>query len=154
MTALGADTAATIHVVNALNATAATAGGDGDETAANGATIDLAGLGSRFNGAAFAVRANATLAESETLTLAAKIEDSADGSNWADLVASASVLTLTGGAGGSTEAGIGVVGVDLRSADRYIRVVATPDLSASGTDTASVDAVCVLTGGDVLPVTA
>ena len=64
------------------------------------------------------------------------------------------MLTLTGDTGGSTEAGVGVVGADLRSARRYVRVVATPDLSAADTDTASIDAVAVLYGADELPVAA
>lgn len=154
MTALAADIAALCHVVNALNATAATAGGTGDATAANGATIDLAATTTRYNSVAFLVRANATLAEGETLTLAAKIEDSADGSDWDDLVAAATVLTLAGATGGATEAGVGVLGADLRSARRYLRVVATPDLSAADTDTAGIDAVAILCGADELPVAA
>lgn len=91
MTALGCDPAGTLTFVNALNATAATAGGTGDEDAANGAGIDLAGLPARFNGAAFVVRANATLAQGKKLTVSAKIQDSANGTTWADLVAAAPV---------------------------------------------------------------
>lgn len=154
MTALGCDPAGTLTFVNALNATAATAGGSGDNTAANGAGIDLAGLPARFNGAAFAIRANATLAQGKKLTVTAKIQDSANGTTWADLVAAATVLTLVGGTGGTTEAGVGVIGGDLRTARRYVRVVVTPDLDATATDTASVDAVCVLSGADELPAAA
>jgi len=65
------------------------------------------------------------------------IETSPDNANWTTEVASATLLTLTGGAGGSTEVGIAKVGCRLDKKDvRYVRVKATPNLNATDTDTA------------------
>ena len=55
------------------------------------------------------------------------------------------ILTLTSAAGG-TEVGVGTLGYDLSRARRYVRIQATPDLSATGTDTASICGVAVFGG--------
>lgn len=137
--------------VYALAATNATAGGAGDATAANGATIDTTAFATRYNAVAFQIGARGTLGAAATLTVAAKIQTSANGSDWTDATAAATVLTLTGGAGGTTETGVGVVGLDLAFAQRYLRVVATPDLSAADTDTATIFGLAVFGGAEALP---
>lgn len=120
------------------------AGGTGDNTEITGATINLMTLDARPTSVVFEVFGRSVLAAAATLVIAAEIEYSADGSNWSDLVASATVLTLTGGGGGSTELGVGRIGVDLIQANvNYIRIKMTPNLSAANTDTAEVSAVAV-----------
>ncbi len=129
----------------ALDETNATAGGTGDATAANGITLDLTAIADPAS-VVFEVWARATLADTKSLTVAAKIEHAVTGSgDWADYVASSTILTLTS-SGGSTEKGVGRIGADLRQANRYIRVTVTPDLSATGTDTATLTAVAVFGG--------
>lgn len=122
------------------------AGGTGDNTEIVGATINLATLAARPASVVFEVFGRAVLAASATLVITAEIEQSVDGTNWSstDLVASATVLTLTGGGGGSTELGVGRIGADLiQDGVNYIRIKMTPNLSAANTDTAEVSAVAV-----------
>ncbi|MBP2302529.1 hypothetical protein J2850_005268 [Azospirillum picis] len=137
----------------ALPATSATAGGAGDGTAANGVTIDLTALpgGVRAESIAFLIGAKATLAATKTLTVAARILTSPDGSVWTEAVASASILVLTGGAGGTTEAGTGRIGISLEYCKQFVRMEVTPDLSATATDTASLFGLAVFGGADRLP---
>ncbi len=123
------------------------AGGTGDNTEITGATLNLASLAGRPASVVFEIIGRGVLAAAATLVIAAELESSADGSTWEDLVASATVLTLTGGGGGSTELGVGRIGVDLIKEDvNYIRVKMTPNLSAANTDTAEVAAVAVFGG--------
>ena len=120
------------------------AGGTGDNTEIVGATINLATLAARPASVVFEIVGRGVLAATATLAIAAELEYSADGSTWADLVASATVLTLTGGAGGSTELGVGRIGADLIQENvNYVRIKMTPNLSAANTDTAEVAAVAV-----------
>ncbi|HJV75349.1 MAG TPA: hypothetical protein VJ654_14075 [Noviherbaspirillum sp.] len=152
MKSLGRDLAAEIAAAYAAAATSATAGGTGDNTEVTGVTIDLLSLSTRYESLCFALAATATLAATKTLTVAAKIEhgDASDMSDAADLVASATVLTLTGATGGSTETGTAKVGVSLEYAKRYVRIKFTPDLSATGTDTAVVQSVALFGGASKL----
>ena len=55
-------------------------------------------------------------------------------------------------AGGSTETGVAVMRVDLSGVKQYFRCAVTPDLSASGTDTATFGAMFVLGGLQNMPV--
>jgi hypothetical protein len=134
--------------------TAATAGGAGDNTAITGATID------RFEKAGIPLNAQivvlwtATLAATKTLTLkTVKVQDSADGSNWADFATYTDPgVVATGPTGGATLSGATEIpGVDLSSARRYVRLLFTPDLSATATDTALVVGMFNLAGYDRLP---
>lgn len=146
------DPAAISHGVYALASTSATAGGSGDATEVNGATINTAALTARPNGVVFFVPVTATLAQAETITLTANLQDSADGSTWADITTPAVLLTLTGGSGGSTETGCVKLGFDVSRARQYLRVQATPNLSAANTDTAVMGAgTAVFTGLDTAP---
>ena len=139
--------AETTPIAFALTPTSATAGGSGDNTAANGKSIDVTGFeAGRVESVAFLIGATATLAATKTLTVTAKIQTSDDGSTWTDAKAAATVLALTGATGGSTETGVGKIGVSLEYCGKYVRVVATPDLSASGTDTASIFGTAIFGG--------
>ena len=80
--------------------------------------------------------------------MAGLIEYSADNSTWATLVASATLLTLTGQSGGSTETGVALMGADLvQSNVNYVRFKATPNLSRGATDTMNVGASVAIFGG-------
>lgn len=148
MNSLGRDIASEIAAAYAAASTSATAGGGGDNTEVTGVTIDLLALDTRYESICFVLSATSTLAATKTLTVAAKIETSDDSgmSGATDLVASSTVLTLTGAAGGSTERGTAKVGASLEYAGRYVRIKFTPDLSATGTDTAVVQSVALFGG--------
>lgn len=124
------------------------AGGTGDNTEIVGPAINLAALAARPASVVFEVFGRGVLAATATLAIAAELEYSADGStNWTDLVASSTVLTLTGGSGGTTELGVGRIGADLIQENvNFIRIKMTPNLSAANTDTAEVSAVAVFSG--------
>jgi hypothetical protein len=120
-----------------------TAAGTGDNTLITGDTINLQTLAARPASVVFEIAGRAVLAATKTLVITALVEASIDGTTWTTLVASATVLTLTSSAG-STEVGVGRIGVDLIQADlNYIRLKATPDLNNTATDTAIVAAVAV-----------
>lgn len=132
--------------------TSATAGGTGDNTSVVGATLDRAALGLPLC-AEVGVFFSATLAATKTLSITAlKVEDSADGSTWADYaVLTAPGVVATGPTGGGTVSGQATSGVNLSGARKYIRVTHTPDLSATGTDTATTVAIAVLAGFTPIP---
>lgn len=124
----------------------ATAGGTGDNTEITGATIDRLGYASCQVVAA----AKTTLGASETLKFALTLQESEDGSTWdtAKVVyATTTVKTgaVTNGLCQKTS------DIDLSGRKRYIRFNLTPNLSASGTDTAVVSCTVTLGGASVLP---
>lgn len=134
----------------------ATAGGTGDATEADGAYAD------RFDDASgmamsakLVIGYTATLAQDATLTIAANIQDDADGAGaGVDFgEALAATVVATGGAGGSTERGAIELDFDLSSAERYLRSQITPNLSAANTDTCVVWAVWVFFGAGKAPMT-
>ncbi len=127
-------------------ANAVTAGGSGDATQVTGITIDRMSAfqnGSMPGSAVFAVVGETTLASSQTLTIAYTIEHSSDNSTWSTYqsATAATVATATGDVNFE-------IAVDLNSAHRYVRLKYTPDLSASGTDTAALRAVGWFAGFD------
>jgi hypothetical protein len=128
----------------------AVAGGTGDATEVDGPEFDRLG----YRSCAVYLLYSATLAEDETLSLAANLQDSATtGTGYADYgTALASAVVATGDTGGSTETGATKVGdFDLTTANRYMRLQFTPDLSAANTDTSDVIGVVILGGKDVNP---
>jgi hypothetical protein len=127
---------------------AITAAATGDNTQIVGDTIDLTALDARPSSVVFDIPVRATLAEDKTCIVTGLIEKSADGATWATLLASTTLLTLTGDTGGSTEKGVARLGADLIESDcNYIRFKATPDLNASGTDTMTIGGVVATFGG-------
>lgn len=132
----------------------ATAGGAGDATAVAGIAIDRLAGNIPLN-AEILLAFTATLAATKTLSIGTvKVEQSADGANWDATAYKAFTdpgIVATGQAGGSTEKGVVKLQVDLRSAKRFVRFGFTPDLSASGTDTATAVAIWNLAGFDRLP---
>jgi hypothetical protein len=135
------------HFARAATA-AITAAGAGDNTEITGDSINLSSLASRPSSVVVEIPVTATLAATETCIVVGELEKSVDGSTWSDLVASATLLTLTGASGGSTEKGVARIGADLIQSDaNYIRFKATPDLSRAGTDTMQVGAAVAVFGG-------
>lgn len=133
-----------------------TAAGSGDNTEADGAYADRYDSASGIaKSAKLVIGYRAVLAAGETLSIAANIQDDADGAgagtDYGDAYASA--VVATGDSGGSTEQGVIELDFDLGSAERYVRSQITPDLSASGTDTAVVWAMWVFFGADKAPMT-
>ena len=138
-----------IALVAASAAVTATAGGTGDATAVTGASIDRASHKMPLS-AAFGIAFETVLSASATLSItSAKLQHSADGSTWADFLTFDAPGVVATGAG--TVDGIVKLDADVSTANRYLRLVWTPDLSASGTDTLKAQALAVLAGGNVLP---
>ncbi len=148
MTVQNRNIGALIKTVRAIANTALTAAGSGDNTAVTGAIIDRALIGSPLTGV-LAIPYTATLAEGETLTLTYTVAEGAESDlSDAATLKTAAVVVATGGAGGSTETGCLEVDLNLSAAGRYVRANVTPDLSASGTDTAAISGVIITAGAD------
>jgi len=147
---LGRDIGEEILVKSASVVTAVTAGGSGDATEVDGTSIQRSALGSMYESVKVVVHGVTTLQAAETLSVAANLQDSADGSSWADFgtaVASAVVAT-----GVTTAAGFeSTYDFDIRAARDYVRVQFTPSISTADTDTASIGAVMVLGGATEYP---
>ena len=127
----------------------ATAGSTGDATEADGAYVDrFATASGMAMSAKLIIGFTATLAEGATLSIAANIQDDADGSGTGTDygTAYASTVVATGGSGGSTVRDTIELDFDLGSAERYIRSQTTPNLSAANTDTCVVWSTWVLFG--------
>jgi hypothetical protein len=142
-----------IKSICAAAVTALTAAGTGDNTAVTGDIIDRAAYSNPLS-MSLVLAFTAVLAATKTLTFkTVKIQSGAasDGSDMADFA----VLETTGtvfATGAGTIDGQAEYDVDLAGAGRYIRVLFTPDLSNTATDTATVAAVVVLGGADTLPI--
>jgi hypothetical protein len=131
---------------------ALTAAGSGDATTVTGQTIDREGFagGSLPNSAEIAVLFAATLASGKTLSVTFDVQDSLDGTTFADYATSAALVAATGPSGGGTVKGQLEFPVSLGSARRYVRLLFLPDLSATGTDTAVAIAAGFFAGFDRL----
>jgi len=147
---LGRDLEGSLYALSAAAITVVTAGGGADAVAQTGLTINRASLANDFQSLAFAVALDAALASSETAIVTAKIEDSADGSSWADLVASETIATVTDATNG--ENGAGQIGVDLTTARQYVRIEITVTMSAGLTDTCTFAALALFAGARDLPI--
>jgi hypothetical protein len=136
----------TTKAVTAYKTTALTAAGSGDNTEITGNSIDLLG----YTSLEIVTHYTTTLTASQTLSLLTKYETSSNGSDWNTAVTlQASTVVKTG----AVTAGDGVHALSLVTGHlpRYIRFKVTPDLSHSGTDTASVCGVAILGGAQVIP---
>lgn len=143
MASLGRDISHELIAKYAFASTAVTAAGSGDATEIVGLTIDTQALPTKAESVAFLVSVLASLTATKNITIAAHIQDSADDSTYADVVASQTILTLSAT---GTNRGTGKIGVNLNLCRRYIRIYLTPDMSASGTDTATVTGIAVFGG--------
>jgi hypothetical protein len=142
------DVKSSLLAVFAMASTALTAGGSGDATEVIGSTIDIAALAKRPTSVVFDIPCRAVLGATQTLVVVGRIQESIDGTTWTNVAADATLLTLTGGSGGTTETGVARIGVDLIRANcNYVRVRATPDLNRANTDTAVMGAGVAEFGG-------
>lgn len=137
-----------IRTVYAADSKDLTAGGSGDNTQIKGEAIDRL----KFFVTQVAVNYNATLSASETLSLNGFKLQHSDTTTDGDFV---DYVTLADDGVIATETGKGtvIVNVDLDGAKKYIRVIYTPDLSATDTDTATIFSTMVLAGGESYPET-
>ena len=121
----------------------ALAAGTGDATKVTSPDIDRLG----YMSGTLVISGQATLQEDKTLKFTIDIQDcsTADGT-FASYSAVAATTYATGGTGGTTQAFMVPVDVNLEGADRYLNIDITPDLSATGTDTATWAATMILAG--------
>lgn len=146
--ALGRDFGSQFYQSLAAAITDLTAGGTGDNTKVTGSTLDQAALSTRFSSVVFLIVYKAVLSAGKKLTVALEVQHSDDGSTWTTYeTVSAAVENIDGGSG-STVGGVGKKSYDLRALKRYVRANITPNLDASGTDTARVGCVAILGSGD------
>lgn len=116
-----------------------TAAGTGDNTEVTGPDIDLSALGNPKS-LSVSIGFITTLTATKTLTLKNVRILAGETASPTDVfaTATASVVVATGPGGGGSRYGCYRFDVDLSGAGRYCRLQFTPDLSASGTDTAEV----------------
>jgi hypothetical protein len=145
----GKDLKAQTHSVFARISTGSiTAAGAGDNTEITGDTINIQTLPNRPASVVFEIPVVAVLGATQTCIVTGLIEKSVDGTTWTTMLASATLLTLLGGSGGTTEKGVARMGADLiESNANYVRFKATPDLNRAGTDTMTVGAAVAIFGG-------
>lgn len=142
MSSMGKDLKSLTVAAHALAFTSLTAAGTGDNTEVDGVSLDTTAAAYKgANSVLFVVNAVAALTAEKTLIVTANLQDSADNTNWTDITTPAAILTLA-----ATGSGVGTLGYDLSRARRYVRIQATPDLSHSGTDTATITGVALFGG--------
>lgn len=140
--------ASMLQAVFALASTAVTAGGSGDNTEITGQTINIGTLSRRPSSVDFQIPVVSTLGATQTCIVIGRVQTSIDGTTWVNVAANATLLTLTGGSGGTTERGVARVGCDLIRKDaNFVRVMVTPDLNRANTDVATVGAGVAVFGG-------
>lgn len=129
-----------------------TAGGGGDNTAKTTPWIPR----EDFKAVLAVVQFVATLAATKTLSLTVLIKDAEDssGTNARTLETFAADVVATGPGGGGTIKGVRQFGASLEMGRSHIAITVTPDLNATGTDTAILGAVLILSGGHTEPPTA
>ena len=143
---------ALIAVLGASANVAVTAAGSGDNTEVVGDILDRAIQGNPQSGV-LAIQYTAMLTDGETLAISYDVEKG-NTENLSDallLATGVSQVVATGPAGGGTVRGTFEVDLKLSGAGRYVRANFTPNLSASGADTAALSAVVVFGGADRNP---
>lgn len=135
----------------------AIAAGAGDATAVTGAYIDrtLGGTVGQVGSGKLIVEYKTTLSASKALSLAVSFNDatSSGGAGAAAYGPSyASTAIVTDGGSGGTYTGTVEFDVDFSGARNFIAPIVTPDLTATGTDTATISGVWVLFGSDRNPI--
>lgn len=129
-----------------------TAGGGADGAESDGDWIDV----QDYESAKLLVPYEATLADGETLSLAANFQTADDdtGTNAEDYGdAMSNQVVATGPSGGGTVSGVAELDVNLDGARLFLRSQITPTMSASSTDTATVGAALVRGGANTQPQT-
>ena len=149
---LGTNIGAYITTRFGLQRTAFGAGQGGNIGATNGTAIQRTLKRPLHVSAKVVVGWKATLASGNSLVLTIQPKHSEAGSVYEDLGDEVEE-TITALNSGAAQTGTVEVDVNLIGAHDYIRVTATPVLSASGVDTGEVFAVWVLGGGETIPPT-
>ena len=121
-----------------------TAGGAADNVAQNGPAINRRG----HYGAVLVVPIACALAASQNVQVTAKIQHRPEGGAFVDLPGATATVTLTN----PTTNGLLELDVQLEGAEAEIRAVVTANLSAAGTDTATLGAVVVLGESQAAPI--
>jgi hypothetical protein len=118
-----------------------------DGSALNGLTFDRNSYAAMLLSCKVSVLCAAVLASDETLTVACALEDSANGSSWAEYSTAAADVVIS-------ESGNAVAefNFDLSGARRYVRPVITPTLSATSADTVTLGAIVNVGGSVELPI--
>jgi len=133
----------------------ALAAGTGDNTEVNGAALDVNG---NYGSLKVMIAYTTTLTEDKTLTMKTANLQTADDSSFTENAAdfgdaiTADTVLATGATSGSTSTGLIEMDFDLSAARRYVRVQYKPDLSHSGTDTATFSASYILAGAKEQPI--
>lgn len=132
--------------------TTATTAGTGDNTEVDGPYLAVP---QGAKSCAVWLLHRATLGAAETLALLGNLQDAADGSGTGVADYGTALSSTTAQTGAATN-GLGITKLgdfNLAGARSHLRVQFTPNLSASGTDTAHVMAVVVFGGVEELPAT-
>lgn len=131
-----------------IGAGTATAAGTGDASKVTGQTINRDG----YNSGVVQIPWKAALTDTKTLSFAAEIQESSNGSDWdtpEEILAATVVKTATSS---TTFYGVKEIDIDFAGRKKFCRVNITPDLSHSGTDTLVWGAAMVLGGATTIPV--
>lgn len=110
----------------------------------NGSAIDRTGFGS----CKLHVQTGAATGTPTTISVGAKIQDSADGEDFADYVPPNGAAAISAITAANSSAS---VNVDLSSARRYIRVVETTEFTGGSAPTIGAGSTVVLGGAKTLP---
>lgn len=139
----------------ALVNTAITAGGSGDNTAANGGWVDRKGDKGIATSAKLIVAFTAVLAANTNLMVGVQFQDALDaaGTGGANYEAAVPAAIKASSVPGGTVSDTAEFDVDLGGARRFIRAVVTPNLSAASADTATVNAIWLFFGDHRGPAT-
>lgn len=90
----------------------------------------------------FIIGSTATLASGATLSVSATYAESDDDNTYDTAVAIlTNAVIATGASGGSTEYAASSIDLDTMGTKKYVRLVVTPDFSATSTDVATIAAV-------------
>ncbi len=132
----------------------ATAAGSGDNTEVSGAWVDRKGTKGISMSAKVVISFEAILTIGQTLSFGFNMQDATDiagtaAADYGDVVAP--TIVATGQSGGETVDDTIEFDVDLSGANEFIRIQATPDLSAGGTDTLKWSSTLILFGDSRQP---
>lgn len=130
-----------------FKATALTAAGTGDNTEITGPAIDCFGYSSLI----LSIGWLTSLTADKTLSILVKYQSSQDNSNWDTAVTLQASTVVSTGAKTAEGAIQTTLALALADKKRYIKFLVTPDLSHSGTDTATVYGTAILGGAETLP---
>lgn len=129
-----------------------TAGAGNDGVEVDGPWFDVSEL--EGHGAVLMIEWSAVLADTETLTLAANLQDATAlaGTAAADFGTALAAVVVATSDGGTTEQGVTEMKlVEFNGNRGFVRAQVTATLSATGTDTVALGATLVVGGLNVLP---